>query len=390
MKRKRFDSTSISRNRLSNRRQFLKKSTAFTGGAIAACALSLSGNTQIKAEPRLDENVKTETITYTGKTGEIRAYLARLDDQENRPAVIVIHENRGLDAHIQDVTRRFAREGFLTIAPDALSPLGGTPEDPNLAQSLINQLNEQDTIQNFVAAVDYLKTAPLSTGKVGCTGFCWGGGMTNQVAVNSPDLLAAVPFYGSQPAASDVPKIKAALLCHYASLDSRINAGIPAFEAALKAASIEYTIFMYEGANHAFFNDTRSDRYNKEAAELAWSRTLGFFNEKLEGNTGLSGRYDKANLRPSILNVHGNYPNPFNPETTIEFFLKTDGFVTLDIMNIAGRKIDTLIAKKLSKGVHSVMWDGRDNQGSLVPSGSYVCRLINGDFMVYHRMMLIR
>ena len=212
----------------------------------------------------------------------MRAYLARPKEEEKRPAVIVIHENRGLTPHIQDVARRMALEGFLTLAPDALSPLGGTPEDPGKVPVLFGKLDNEATAKNFVAAVQYLKTHPLSTGKVGCTGFCWGGGMTNQVAVRSPDLMAAVPYYGSQPAAADVPKIKAALLLHYAGNDERINRGIPAFEEALKKAKIEYKIYIYEGAGHAFNNDTNPDRYNKEAAELAWKRTIAFFKEKLQ------------------------------------------------------------------------------------------------------------
>jgi carboxymethylenebutenolidase len=173
-------------------------------------------------------------------------------------------------------------EGFLAIAPDALSPLGGTPEDSNEARSKMRELDSQATVKNFVAAVEYLKTHPQSTGKVGCMGFCWGGGVTNQVAVNSPDLKAAVPFYGRQPASEDVPKIKAFLLLHYAGLDKRINAGIEAFETALKAASVDYKIYMYEGAGHAFFNDTRAERYHEEASQLAWKRTIEFFNEKLK------------------------------------------------------------------------------------------------------------
>jgi carboxymethylenebutenolidase len=145
----------------------------------------------------------------------------------------------------------------------------------------MQQLDNQSTVKNFVAAVRYLKTHPQSTGKVGCMGFCWGGGMTNQVAVNSPDLRAAVPFYGRQPASEDVPKIKASLLLHYAGLDRRINEGIEAFEAALKKASIDYKLYMYEGAGHAFFNDTSESRYHKESAQLAWKRTIEFFNSTL-------------------------------------------------------------------------------------------------------------
>jgi carboxymethylenebutenolidase len=197
------------------------------------------------------------------------------------PAVIVIHENRGLVPHIQEVTKRMAKEGFLSLAPDALSPVGGTPEDVSNAGALFKQLNSEETTKNFVAAVKYLKTHPLSTGKVGCTGFCWGGAMTNQVAVNSPDLDAAVPYYGRQPISEDVEKIKAPVMAHYAENDQGINAGIQAFEEALKKYGKEYKIFMYEGAGHAFNNDSNPDRYNEKAAKLAWERTIGFFKEKL-------------------------------------------------------------------------------------------------------------
>ncbi len=267
-----------------DRREFIKKISILTGSVAAAYALLPElGKSHAEADivPKDDPRLQTEYIDYPGETGDIRANLARPKGDEKLPGVIVIHENKGLNAHIEDVNRRVALEGFLAIAPDALSPLGGTPVDENQAQSLIGQLDEETTTKNFVAAVQYLKTHPQSTGKVGVMGFCWGGGMANQVAVNSPDLTAAVPFYGSQPASQDVPKIKASLLLHYASLDSRINSGIPAYEAALKAASVEYQIYMYEGANHAFFNDTRPDRYHQEAAQLAWQRTIAFFKEKL-------------------------------------------------------------------------------------------------------------
>ena len=226
-------------------------------------------------------DLHTEEVEYTGETGPVRAYLARPEGETKRPGVIVIHENRGLQPHIKDVTRRVAEEGFLALAPDALSPLGGTPKDADEARTLIGQLDRSETVQNLVAAVEYLKTHPLSTGKVGCTGFCWGGGMTNQVAVHSPDLSAAVPYYGMQPASEDVPKIKAAMLLHYAGLDERINAGIPALEKALEQASVEFTTYVYEGAKHAFNNDTSPERYHKEAAQLAWQRTIAFFKEKL-------------------------------------------------------------------------------------------------------------
>jgi carboxymethylenebutenolidase len=236
------------------------------------------GQIVAKDDPRL----RTEWITYPGPKDEVRAYLARLKEEKRRPAVIVIHENKGLQPHIQDVTRRMALEGFLALAPDALSPLSGTPEDVDEARSRMRELDSEATTRNFVAAVKFLKTHSFSTGKVGCTGFCWGGAMTNQVAVRSPDLSAAVPYYGRQPASEDVPKIKAALLCHYAGRDDRINRGIPAFEAALKAAKIDHQIHIYEGAQHAFNNDANADRYHREAAALAWKRTIAFFKEKLK------------------------------------------------------------------------------------------------------------
>jgi carboxymethylenebutenolidase len=267
-----------------DRREFLRKLSILAGGIAAASALlpQLERNyamAEVVAEddPRLD----TEYIKYPGETGEVRASMARPKGDEKLPGVIVIHENRGLNSHIKDVGRRVALEGFLSVAPDALSPLGGTPEDADEARSMIGKLDNQATVKNFVAAVKYLKTHPQSTGKVGVMGFCWGGGMTNQVAVNSPDLVAAVPFYGMQPKPEDVPKIKASMLIHYAGLDERINAGIPAFEAALKEAGVDYKIYMYEGAAHAFFNDTGS-RYHEEAAKLAWERTVAFLKEKLK------------------------------------------------------------------------------------------------------------
>jgi carboxymethylenebutenolidase len=267
------------------RRDFLKKLTWYAGGTAAALTLLpvLEDNyAKAAMPPESDEGLVTEFITYPGETGEMKAFLARPQNAGKYPAVIVIHENRGLNPHIQDVTRRMAKEGFLSIAPDALSPAGGTPEnDEPKAMTMLRELDPEKTVKNFVAAVKYLKTNPLSTGKVGCTGFCWGGGMTNQVAVNAPDLDAAVPYYGAQPAADQVAKIKAPILAHYAGNDDRINAGIPAFEAALKAAGIKYQIFMYEGAGHAFNNDSNPERYNEQAAKLAWGRTIAFFREKL-------------------------------------------------------------------------------------------------------------
>lgn len=268
-----------------NRRSFFKKLALVAGSSAAASALIpvLEGNSKgAPLSAQNDQDITSEFISYQGETGEIKAYLAHPKAGKKFPAVMVIHENRGLQPHIQDVTRRMAKEGFLALAPDGLSPLGGTPEgDQDKAVKMIGQLDQEKTIKNFVAAVKYLKTQPLSNGKVGCTGFCWGGGMTNQVAVNSPDLDAAVPYYGMQPSSDKVASIKAPIMAHYAGEDQRINQGIPAFEEALKKEKKEYQIFIYEGAQHAFNNDT-SERYNEKAAKLAWSRTIAFFKEKLK------------------------------------------------------------------------------------------------------------
>lgn len=227
-------------------------------------------------------DLQTDYIHYSGATGEVRAYLARPEGDEKRPGVVVIHENQGLAPHIEDVNRRVASEGFLALAPDALSPLGGTPQDLDKAIELTKELDSHATLENYLAAVQYLKTHPESTGKVAVVGFCWGGRMANLVAVNAPDLTAAVPFYGQQPASEDVPKIKASLLLHYAGLDEKINAGIAAYEAALKKAGVAYQIYMYEGAKHAFYNDAKADRYHEEAARTAWQRTVEFLNKALK------------------------------------------------------------------------------------------------------------
>jgi carboxymethylenebutenolidase len=246
--------------------------------------LPLLENNNAKAEivPKDDPRLHTEHIKYPGATGDVLTYLARPKGDVRLPGVVVIHEIYGLVPHIEDVTRRVALEGFVAMAPDALTPLGGTPEDPAKGRSLTQGLDSQSTIQNYVAAVRYLKRHPLSTGKVGAIGFCWGGGMAIQLAVNSPDLLAAVPYYGLQVGSGDVPKIKASLLLHYAGIDERINKGIPEFEEALKKTSIDFKIYMYEGAQHAFNDDTNPARYNKEAAQLAWQRTILFLKEKLK------------------------------------------------------------------------------------------------------------
>jgi carboxymethylenebutenolidase len=267
-----------------DRREFLGKLAALAGGTAAATVLlpaleGAEGGPQIV--PKDHPGLETGYIQYPIEGGEMKAYSAKPKGAGKLAGVIVIHENRGLNPHTEDVARRVALEGYHAIAPDALSPLGGTPANPEEAQPLFQKLDRDANTKNFVAAVAYLKTGPQATGKVACMGFCWGGGVTNQVAVNAPDLTAAIPFYGSQPAAEDVPKIKAAMLIHYAGNDARINAGIPEFEEALKKAGIEYTIHMHDGAGHAFMNDTGS-RYDKGAAEMAWVWTVGFLKEKLK------------------------------------------------------------------------------------------------------------
>jgi carboxymethylenebutenolidase len=270
---------------LIDRREFFRKLTLLAGGAAAAYALMpLLENNLAAADivSKDDPRLYTEYIRYPGATGEIRAYSAKLKGDTKLPGVIVIHENRGLNPHIEDVTRRIAAEGFTVIAPDALSPLGGTPKDSDEARLLIKKLDYQSAVKDYTAAIKYLKTNPLCTGKVGVVGFCWGGRMANQMAVNSPDLIAAVPYYGSQPASEDVSKIRAALLLHYAGNDDRINKGIAEFERALKAASVDYKLHLYPNAKHAFNNDTNPGRYNKETAQLAWKRTIMFLNEKLK------------------------------------------------------------------------------------------------------------
>jgi len=270
-----------------DRREFLAKLAAIAGGTAAAAAIlpGLEAGTAAGLAPQIvpadDPGLETGYVKYPIEGGEMKAYSAKPKGAGKLPGVIVIHENRGLNPHTEDVARRVALEGYHAIAPDALSPLGGTPANPDEARPLFQKLDRAANTKNFVAAVAYLKTGPQATGKVACMGFCWGGAVTNQVAVNAPDLTAAVPFYGSQPAPEEVPKIKAAMLIHYAGDDERINAGIPAFEEALKKAGISYTIHMYPGAGHAFMNDT-GQRYNKEAAEQAWTQTVAFFKDKLK------------------------------------------------------------------------------------------------------------
>ncbi|AUD07096.1 dienelactone hydrolase family protein [Spirosoma pollinicola] len=263
---------------------FLKKLANLTGSMAAALTvLPLLEVNYAKAEtvPQQDDRIKTESVTFPGADTTMKGYLARPSAAGKYPAVVVIHENRGLNPHIEDVTRRMALAGFVALAPDALSAAGGTPTDETQMRELFGKLDAEKTRQNFEKALDYLKTHPDSTGKVGCVGFCWGGAMANQLAVHYPDLKAAVPFYGRQPDAADVPKIKAAVQLHYGGLDERINAGIPSYEAELKKAGVPYELYVYEGAQHAFNNDTAPTRYNEAAAKLAWERTTKFLKAKL-------------------------------------------------------------------------------------------------------------
>ncbi|HQX95254.1 MAG: dienelactone hydrolase family protein [Chitinophagaceae bacterium] len=266
-----------------SRHEFLKRLAILAGGTAAAMTiLPLLEVNYANAATTSSEELFTERIVYTGINGDMHAYVAR--PKENKPyaTVVVIHENRGLNVHIEDVTRRAAKAGYLAIAPNALSSLGGTPENEDEARTKFQQLKAEDSLQNFIKVFDYLGTRKDSNGKFGCVGFCWGGAMANSLAVNVPSLKAAVPFYGRQPAAEDVSKIKAAIQMHYGGLDERVNAGIPAYEEALKKNNISYEVHIYEGANHAFHNDTAPTRYNKDAAELAWQRTLDFFAKHLK------------------------------------------------------------------------------------------------------------
>lgn len=268
-----------------DRRAFMDKLTKLAGSSAAAAAIApmLAANSARAAMvPEDDARLSAEDITYPGNESEMRGYFVRpAEMQGSLPAVIVIHENRGLNPHIRDVARRMALEGFVALAPDFLSPLGGTPEDEDEARSMFGELDRGQTIANGVATIAYLKGLEGTNGKVGAIGFCWGGGMVNSLAVNAPELDAAVAYYGAQPDPEEVEQIEAPLLLHYAGLDERINAGIHAFREALEAAGKEYTIHMYEGVNHAFNNDTSEARYNKEAADLAWGRTVDFLKEKL-------------------------------------------------------------------------------------------------------------
>lgn len=263
-----------------DRRGFMEKLTKLAGsaGAAAVIAPMLAAN-KASAEmiPADDNRVEAKDVTYSGSKGEMKGYLVRPKDTAGKlGGVIIIHENRGLNPHIRDVARRMALEGFVALAPDFLSPLGGTPGDEDKARDMFANLDPALTADNAEASLTYLAKLDGANGKVGAVGFCWGGGLVNRFATISPELKAGVAYYGAQPQASAVPNIKAALMLHYAGLDDRINAGIEAYRKELQAGGKTFEIFVYDGVNHAFNNDTSAARYDKKAADLAWSRTVDF------------------------------------------------------------------------------------------------------------------
>ncbi len=269
------------------RRGFLQGAAKFAVGGLTAEALlaSLSPDYALAEQVAKDDpRLKTEYVEYASPNGagKMRGYLARPAEASDKlPAVLVIHENRGLNPYIEDVTRRLGLAGFLAFAPDALTPLGGYPGNDDEGRALQQKRDVEAMTQDFLAAARLLQSHALSNGKVGVVGFCFGGGIANELAVRAPDVVtAAVPFYGRQPAVDDVSKIKAALLLHYAEKDPRVNAGWPAYEKGLKDAGVRYTVHFYEGTNHGFHNDT-TPRYDEAAARLAWQRTTDFFNANL-------------------------------------------------------------------------------------------------------------
>ncbi len=271
---------------LIDRRAFLARAAKFTAGGMTASMLLDALNPRFaeaqqvaKDDPRLD--AKTVEFDSPRGSGTMRGYLAApVRAQGKLPGILVIHENRGLTPHIEDVTRRIALENYVAFAPDALAPLGGYPGDEDKARELFAKLDQARTREDFLAALVFLQRRPECNGKVGAVGFCWGGGMVNFLATRAPELAAGVSFYGAHPRAEDVARIKAPLLLHYADKDDRINAGVPAFEQALKAHRVRYQLFTYPGTQHGFNNDT-TPRYDKAAADLAWKRTMQFFESHL-------------------------------------------------------------------------------------------------------------
>lgn len=271
-----------------DRRTFLERLATLTGGMAAATAIVplLQANQAAAAQIAEDDaRLATETVKFAGAGGEVSGYLAKARDaRAAAPGVIVIHENRGLNAHTQDVARRAALAGYVALAADFLSPAGGTPPNEDAAREMIGKLDREQTVQNAIAAVKWLRDRDDTTDRVGAVGFCWGGGLVGRLAVADPTLTAGVVFYGQTPDLAGVPNIKAALLLNYAGLDERINANVPAFQAVLDTAGVRYTLHRYEGVNHAFHNDTSAARYDVAAAKLAWERTVAFFDGTLKAS----------------------------------------------------------------------------------------------------------
>lgn len=267
-----------------SRRSFLDRLAAIAGGTAAATALlPILENNYAHADTVAEDDprVSGENVSFKAGAHDVSGYLVRPAADGRYPSILVVHENRGLNRHIRDVARRLAVEGFLALAVDFLSPIGGTPADQDKAREMIGTLKAPDVTEWGRGAVAYLRGHQAGNGKVGAVGFCWGGGVIGRLAVAEPTLDAGVVYYGPQPPAEDVAQIQAPLLLNYAGLDERINAGIPAFEEALKKNNKEYTLHIYEGAQHAFNNDTNEARYDKQAADLAWTRTLAFFRKHL-------------------------------------------------------------------------------------------------------------
>ena len=269
-----------------DRRGFLDKAKKYAVGGVTAAMLLDQLNprfAEAQQVPKDDKRIKTETLEYDSPqgTGKMKGYFVTPANAKGTlPGVLVVHENRGLNPHIEDIARRLALDNFVAFAPDALTPLGGYPGDEDKARELFPKLDQTKTREDFVAAAAFLKARPECTGRIGAVGFCYGGGIVNMLATRLPDLGAGVPFYGRQPAAADVPKIKAPLLIQYAENDQGVNAGWPEFEAALKANNVKYTAYIYPGTQHGFNNDT-TPRYDEAAAKLAWQRTVDFFNQNL-------------------------------------------------------------------------------------------------------------
>jgi carboxymethylenebutenolidase len=271
-----------------DRRKFMQNLSAYAVGGLTVASLMSFLMPEYKGTLQVEQNdprLKSEYINYSSPKGgkTIKALLSRPVDAKGKlGGVVVVHENRGLNPYIEDVGRRAAVAGFISIAPDALTPLGGYPGNDDQGRELQSKRDRNEMLEDFIAAYEYLKSHKECNGKVGVVGFCFGGWISNMMAVRIPDLAAAVPFYGGQPAKEDVPKIEAPLLLHYAELDTRVNEGWPAYEAALKENKKEYTAHMYPNVNHGFHNDS-TPRYDKPAAELAWKRTVDFFNKNLKG-----------------------------------------------------------------------------------------------------------